>query len=217
MTRAELKTVLKTNLAEASVTSGYFSDTELNDIIQDAYSYTVAVSLCYVKRQNGLSWQNYLNYYDFVTLGVTDYIATLGIFNNVNNQWLRDDVQLKGFEQFRGDWELWVGTPQHWAPHSLKYSVIVPRYDVATGTYDLVYYAKAPTLTSDSDTFIIAEDKQDLLEYYCTGKLLESANEESKAGIWFGQFEEEMETYIERTRMLAKSDLMTRVGETRNA
>jgi hypothetical protein len=213
MTRAQLKAVLKTNLAEASVTDGYFDANEINEAIQDAYSYIVAMSLCYVKRQNGLSWQNYLPYYDFVTLGVTDYIATCGIFNNVNNQWLRDDIPMRGFDVMRTDWEMWVGCPQYWGPHSLKYVAIAPRWETASGTYDLVYYAKAPTLTSDSDTFVIAEDKQDLLEFRCTAQLLETANEESKAGIWNGQFDEEMESYIERTRSLAKSDLMNRLGE----
>jgi hypothetical protein len=216
MTRAQLKTVLKTNLAEASISNGYYDDNELNEVIQDVYSYIVATSLCYVKRQNGLSWQNSTNYYDFVTLGVTDYIATIGIFNNVSNMWLRDDLPLKGLDNIRIDWELWVGNPQYWFPHSLQYNVVAPRFDTATGTYDLLYYAKAPTLTSNSDTFVIAEDKQDLLEYRCTAQLLETANEESKAGVWNSLFDDEMESYIERTRSLAKSDLMNRVGETRS-
>jgi len=215
MNRGQLKTILKTNLAEAGVTDGYFDDNELNEAIQDAYSYTVAHSLCYVKRQNGLSWQNSTNYYDFVTLGITDYIATCGIFNNVNNQWLRDDLPIRGFDILRTDWELWIGCPQYWAPHSLKYVAVAPRFDTATGTYDIVYYAKAPTLTSNSDTFVIADDKNNLLEYRCTAVLLETANEESKSQIWNSQFNEELESYIERTRSLAKSDLMNRLGESK--
>jgi len=142
--RGELKKVIKANLALKGIDNGFFQDDDLNSHIQDAYDYTIANSLCHIKISPNINWQSYENYYDLKALGLTDYIGTVGVFNNNDNLWLRDNVPNRLFDGLRIDWELWIGNPQFWSPHSLKYIAIAPRFNVAVGSFKVTYYAEAP-------------------------------------------------------------------------
>lgn len=207
MTRKEIRDLVRINLADAGIT--YYSDAEINASIQDAYNEICAKSQCLVKSSTR-NWAA-ANYYDFLTDGVTDYLGCIAIFNNVTNQWLRDDLSLRDFDRLRKDWELWTGQPQYWAPHSIKYTAIAPKLATAAGTFILWYWATAPTLSGDSDTPSIATDVHDLFEQYCTGDLLETAEEAVKASVFWSQYDAGILEYKERCHNLAKAELLLRI------
>src|SRR5579872_5313919 len=179
MNRGQIRTRVESNLSDAGV---FFSANAINDSLQDAYNEVASRTRCIIKSAT-VNQVADSNYYDFITLGVTDYLATIGIFNNETQFWLRDDLSLRDFDRLRRNWELWVGSPQFWAPHSLKYIAIAPvNAVVTTQTFTLWYWAIAPTFTLDSDSPLIATDKQNLLENYACGDLLADAKEYTKAG-----------------------------------
>lgn len=208
MTRGQLKTILLSNLNDVGVT---FDDVSLNASIQMAYNEVVIRSKCIIKSASVLQVAN-SPYYDFVALGMTDYLGLIGIFNVATQFWLRDDISLRDFDRLRRNWELWTGAPQFWAPHSLQYTAIAPNEAMVVDQHFTIWYwAIAPTLTSDSDSFLIATDKQNLLENYGTADLLEDAKEWVKATDYMLTYEEDLEEYRQRCVKLAKADLLQRV------
>lgn len=208
MNRGQLRANIQSNLQDAGVT--YYQDAEINTSIQDAYNIIAAKSFCIIKSVT-LNWESY-NYYDFIGLGVSDYLGTIAIFNIATNQWLRDDLSLRDYDRLRRDWETWNGQPMFWTPHSLKYVAIVPFLTAAVGTFTLWYWATAPTLGSDSDSPLVSSDVQSFLfEGYCTGELLETGEEPSKANDWWMQYKKYITTYKERCINVAKSDVLLRV------
>lgn len=208
-TRAQLRAILKVNLAESGITNGQFNDDEINDSIQDAYNEIVKSTYCIIKTTN-VNFVNNCTYYDFVALGVTDYMGCIAIFNNNTNWWLRDDIQLRDYQRLRRDWETWNGQSQFWAGHSLKYVALAPKLLTAVGYMVLTYWAFAPILT-DSDTPLVASDMQSLFEYYCMGDLLDGADEPMKAADWWKQYKTNIPKYKERCKNLAKAQLLLRV------
>lgn len=211
MNRLQIRDRIRKNLVDAGVT--YYTEENINDIIQDAYDLIAAESQCIVKRVT-LNWQANVNYHDFLTnFSVSDYLGVVAIFNNSTNQWLRDDVSLRDLDRIRRDWEKWTGTPQFWAPHSQRYTIIAPHYPspISGLTFDLVYYAQAPQFTTDTDVPLVSADMQRLFEFYCTGDLLESAEEINKAQKWTNQYLTEIVNYKERCHNLARNELLLRI------
>ena len=211
MTRGELKDIVRANLYDAAVT--FWSVDDLEDSIQDAYDDIAALTQCIIKKQSAVSWISNTGYIDpVVDCGITDYMAVTAVFNNNSNLWLRDDVSLRQFDHLRIDWENWAGQPQMWAPVNNKYFAIAPKMVTATGTFDLYYWARAPQLTSDSDTFLIATDMQVLLEQYVTADMLEQAQEYVKAqSPWWKDYYEGIVQYTERCKKLAARDVLLRI------
>ena len=111
-TRGEVKAEIQNNLIELNF--NFYSDLDLNNSIQDAYDDIVILTQC-IQKKVTLPWLSNLSYYNFNSL-LPDYLGTIAIFNNVTNQWLRDDLNLKDFDRIRRDWENWIGTPMFWAP-----------------------------------------------------------------------------------------------------
>jgi hypothetical protein len=209
-TRGQIKADLQGNLNDLSI--NFYSDTDLNDAVQDAYNDIVILTQC-IQKSATLNWVTELTYYDFITLGITDYLGTIGIFNNVTNLWLRDDLSLKDFDRIRRDWEKWNGTPLFWAPVDPKYTAIVPKYlgTGSLGTFKLYYWALAPTLTLDASTFLIAGDMQQMITQYATADLLEQAQEFTKAMDYWNQYYPNIVSYADRVKRSCKSDLLLRV------
>lgn len=203
-TFTQIKTNIRSNLNDAGVT--FFTAQDLIDSTQDAYDSCVALSWCLVKTVT-LNWQNDLSYYDFVSLGVSDYLATVAIFDNVSNRWLCDDENTKTLDLLRNDWELWHGQPQGWLPINFQYIAIYPKQAIATGTF-VLYYVALPPIIVDGDVPLIANDKQVLIELDATADLLEQAEEFTKASTYWQEYFMNFEEYIERTRNLAKADLL---------
>lgn len=208
MNRGQIRTRVESNLSDAGV---FFSANAINDSLQDAYNEVSTRTRCIIK---SVSVNQVANspYYDFITLGVTDYLATIGLFNINTQFWLRDDLSLRDFDRLRRNWELWTGSPQFWAPHSLKYIAVAPNEAaITTQMFTLWYWAVAPTFTADSDTPLIATDKQNLLENYACADLLGDAKEFTKASSYLSQYEEDIQEYKKRCVNLAKADLLLRV------
>src|SRR6185436_5900487 len=158
-TFATIKTNIKQNLGNSNT----YSNTDVDDSVQDAYDDIVALSQCIVKKTT-LNFQDNLNYYNFrdnvnfPNIYVADLMAVTAIFSNLTNLWLLDDKVLKDFDRDRIDWENWTGATVWWAPtNDYRRYVIVPMQPVASGTFDLYYWAKAPTVV-DGDTPLLPND-----------------------------------------------------------
>lgn len=208
-TRAQLRANVRSNLADAGIT--YYDDLQINNALQDAYDKIATECFCIIKSvQIAQIASN--PYYDFLSLGVVDYLGTIGIYNQATNFWLRDDVSLMDFDRLRRDWEKWEGQPQFWTPHSLKYVAMCPNLSsVGTEAFLLWYWAIAPQFTSDSDVPLVATDMQTLFEYYATADLLESAEELVKATPYWASWGSDKEDYKQRCLNLAKVDLLLRL------
>lgn len=207
--RGQLRSIIRSNLHDVGIT--FYDDDSINQSIQDAYDTIATRCLCIVKSATVNQVAN-SPYYDFKTLGVADYLGTIGIFNLSTNFWLRDDVALRDFDRLRRDWEQWSGAPQFWTPHSLKYAAIVPNLTaITTEQFTLWYWAIAPTLILDSDTPLIATDMHSLIEMYSTADKLEDAEELTKAKTYWDRFEDDVKDYNKRCLNLAKTDLLMRV------
>lgn len=209
MTRAQLRTAVRSNLNDSGVT--FFDDDNINQSLQDGYN-EIAVKCRCIQKSVLVNQVANSPYYDFLTLGVTDYLGAFAIFNQETQFWLRDDVTLRDYDRIRRDWEMWVGQPQFWAPHSLKYVAIAPSLAAVSGQqFTLWYWATAPIFTADSDVPLIATDTQNLLEFYATADLLEDAAEPIKASIYWADYEIDREEYKTRCVDIARADLLLRV------
>lgn len=231
MNRGEIKDNIRTNLADLGVVN--YSEGTLNDSLQDAYD-DIAVLTQYNVKEVTVNWVSNLSYYNFITLGIPDYLMPIAIFNNVTNRYLRDDLSLRDFDRIRRDWENWTGTPIFWAP-SDPYSVGIAAKYVGTvvsgafaplafssafyigsgaasfGTFQLIYSATAPLWVSDSDVPQIATDVQNLFEFYSTADMLEQFEEFTKADEYWGKYWDSIEDYASRVKRNNKADLLLRV------
>ena len=233
-TRGQVKAEIQNNLIELNF--NFYSDDDLNASVQDAYDDIVILTQC-IQKRIVLPWISNLSYYKYTERGVADYLGTIAIFNNVTNQWLRDDLSLKDFDRIRRDWEVWIGTPLFWAPSDPDNIAICPKYlnssivygafDAGSfdngsyfvnnaylaglGDYELFYWALAPKLVSDNDTFLIASDKTTALTQYATADLLEQAQEFNKAQTFWNPYALNVDDYADRVKRNCKSDLLLRI------
>lgn len=207
---------LRTNVYQSLGDTGQtlYTPSDINASIQDAYNEVAAKTTNIVKTATGLNWSTATKgvYFDFVTdFGITDFMSVISIFDYNSNQYLNDVLSYRDLNRVRPDWELWRGNPQYWVPHSLKYTIICPVLSSPTGTFDLTYYASAPTLSNDSSIPLIATDMQAMLEEYATADLLESMEEFRKAVIWWNEYYEDLSLYKQRCHNLAKLNFLPRV------
>ena len=210
-----IKDNIRTNLGDAAIAN--FSIQDINDSCQDAYNEVVAISQCILKKTT-LSFLSNTNYYDLPSL-VPDFMAMTAGFNNNTNLWLLDDKTLKDFDRDRVDWELWTGQPVWWAPcNDGRKVVLVPKLTIATGNFDLYYWAVAPTII-DSESPLVPPDFESLIECYATADLLEQFEEFTKAQNYWkefwgidenGQIDENqgIGNLCRRTKNIAQSDLV---------
>lgn len=208
MTRGDSKTIIVKNLENAG--SVFYSDPELNDSIQDAYD-DIALLTQFNVKSTTIS-QAAKNYYDFKNQhSISDYLSTIAIFNSLSNFWLRDDLAYRQLDRIRRDWENWRGNSAFWTPVNYQWVAIAPFNEVPTGNFTLKYAAIAPTLTADTDTYLIAADMADLIEYYVTADMLETAEEFTKAGVYWKLYFEHIAAYKERCHNIARADLQLRI------
>lgn len=205
MTRGQLITNIRANLNDAGVS--FYTATDLTDSLQDGYDDVAAQSKCIVKSST-INWQNGLSYYDFISLSVSDYLGCTAIFNNNNNLWLEDFYTRFQVDNEDPHWEITEGEPRLWIPINFKYIAVYPRKTTATGNFSLKYWAKAPTMTLDSDIPLIATDKHELMEFYTTADLLEQGEEYSKAATYWQEYENSLSDYIERVQNISRADLL---------
>lgn len=201
----------------------YMNNADVNAAMQEAYNLTVALTQCIIKKVT-LNFQNNLNYYDFTdtvnynAIYVSDYLATLAIFNKATNLWLLDDKTLKDFDKDRVDWENWTGQAVWWAPcNDGKKNVIVPKLVIASGQFDLYYYATAPAIVG-SNSPLFPSDFHGLIKYWSMFSLLADAQEFKKAEIFWNEFwgtstgeqnyDKSLFALASRIKNMAKSDLL---------
>ena len=219
-TFAQIKSNIQDNLQDYSI---HWSNADLTNAVQDAYDETICMSQCLIKKTT-LSFQDNLNYYDFLNLPdfpniyISDFMATTAIFNNNTNLWLLDNKVLKDFDRDRLDWENWTGEAIWWVPcNDSKKNAFVPKQPIATGNFDIYYWAQAPTVV-DSETPLVPVDFHSLIELHATGALLELAREFTKARAYFEEFwgiddgeqnlDEGIYLLASRSKNIAKSDLL---------
>ena len=205
MTREELKEKVLKNLNNAGLS--YYTTNDLNDAIQDGYDDIVALSQCLVGSIQ-LNWQGDLTYYFFKSLGATDYLRPVAIFNHTTKLFLGDNLSLRDFDKLRDDWETWNAEPQYWAPHSFESVAIVPKPLVASGQYTLYYIKEAPVIASDVTAFLFSKFADDLIEAYVTADLLEQAEEFTKATNYWKDYFDGLRDYKIQCSNLAKADLL---------
>lgn len=234
-TRGQIKADIQDNLSDLSI--NFYSDTDLNDSIQDAYDDIAVLTQC-IQKQVTLNWLSNLSYYNFqLRYQLSDYLGTIAIFNNVSNLWLRDDLSLKDFDRIRRDWETWIGTPIFWAPSDPNNIAICPKFlasNVTYGAFDvgsfdsnsyfvnnsaqnslgsfiLYYWAIAPTLATDNDVLLIASDQSTTMTQYVTADLLEQCQEFNKAQSYWGPYFKGVAEYADRVKRNCKADLLLRI------
>lgn len=229
-TRGQIKSDIQSNLTDLNV--NFFSDTDINESIQDAYDDVAILTQC-IQNIATLNWVSNLSYYDFVSLGISNYLGTIAIFNNVTNLWLADTLSLKDFDRIRRDWETWIGTPLYWAPSDYKRIAVAAKYSAvsgggafsnafsdaffidsaigALGSFKLYYWSLAPTLVLDSETFLIASDMDQLITQYVTADLLEQAQEFTKAMGFWESYNSNIISYSDRVKRNNKADLLLRI------
>lgn len=208
MTRAIVKERVLKNLNDAGAV--YFTADDLNDSIQDAYDDIAALSQCLVASVT-LSWLANETYYYFESLGATDFLSVLAIYNHNTKRFLDDSISLTQFDRIRDDWEIWNGQPEYWAPHTFASAAIVPRLAAATGQYTLYYSKQAPVMTLDTDSFVFTKLAEDLVEHYVTADMLEQAEEFVKASTYWKDYFEGVLTYKAQCKNIAKADLILHV------
>lgn len=204
MTFADIKADIRINLNDAGVTA--YSVADIDDAVQDAYDDIVFHSHCIIKSVN-LPWQSNSPYYDFAAISVTDYMGCTAIFNNNNNLWLDDNTTRQQLRNEDPRWEVTLGEPILWLPINFRYIAVYPHGASSVGTFDLKYWAKAPTVV-DADTPLIAADMQDLVTFYATADLLEQWEEYTKARVFWEEYIGDLEDYKERVENIAKAELM---------
>jgi len=203
---SDIKYHVRKNLEDLGIT--FFSAPDIDDSFIDAYADIVIRSKCIIKKATGLSWIANLSYIDFITdYGVTDYMATTAIFNTNLNRFLEDNLSTTQFNLIREDWEICVGEPTNWAPSDFKRIAVFPRQSSAQGTFDLYYWATAPSFV-DADTPLVSTDKQQMFEQYGVADLLEQQEEFAKSLVFWKEYFKNLEEYSDRVHRLAKSDLM---------
>lgn len=208
MTRADVKTRVLKNLNDAGAT--YYTGADLEDAIQDAYDDIVALSQCNFASIT-LNWPANTTYFFLESLGATDYISTVAIYNHNTKRFLDDSVNLRQFDGIRDDWEIWNGQPEFWTPHTFESVAIAPRLATATGQYTVYYIKRAPVLAQDSDSFIFSKFADDLVETYVTADLLEQAEEFTKAALFWKPYFEGVLAYKQECQNLARTDLILHV------
>lgn len=205
MTFGEIKNNVRSNLADAGVV--LYSEDNLSESLQDGYDDVAFQTHCIIKKRTDIDFQ--ISPYIDLTFFIEDYLTTTAIFNNNTKRWLLDCLTVRDFDKIRDDWELWTGSPLFWAQVNFQLNALVPYY-VALPLFkpDIYYAATAPTITSDSDSPLIASDFQNLLEHYVTADLLEQDEEFVKAGEFWQLYVEQVPEYRNRVKRLAKRDLL---------
>jgi hypothetical protein len=208
MTRFEVIQEVSRNLNDLGRV--FWTAQDLLDSFQDALDDIYALIQVEVKEVT-LNWQNDLSYYIWKDLGITDYLYTIAIFNNNTNLFLDDSTSLRNLDAIRNDWETWIAEPFLWAPVAFDRIVIVPKKEIATGTFKHIYATIAPIITVDTELLNLPPDMQSLLVDYMTGDLLEQAEEFKKAQMYWQTYFAAIIEYSKRRHSLAGSDLLLRI------
>lgn len=186
MTRDQIAARVRFNLNDVGIT--FYSANDINDSLQDGYHETVALART-IESTATVNFTANLSYYNLSSL-ISDYIHVIGIYNNSSGQWL-DYLLLKLLQETDARWETKIGQPKFFTVLDDSYIAIYPKPATTVGSMLVMYKAMANTL-SGATTPTVPDFHQVVLEEYSTMDLLEQAEEFTKAGIWMGEYFEEI-------------------------
>jgi hypothetical protein len=175
MDRASIRTEILENLDDLGI--NYYTLSDVNESITDSYNRIAVVTGCLTK---AVLVTPQLNCYWDVKSVVPDYLYPVGIYNYNTNCWL-EGRYCKSFDQFRWDWELWLGEPEWFAPVDYRRLALVPHQVNPSSQQFLLIYRAVPPVLDDSYQFPIIQPLQNVFVHYCLGDLLEQAKEYQKA------------------------------------
>jgi hypothetical protein len=198
MTRTELKNRLKINFDQNSI---YYTETDLDDSIQDGYDEIVAYAGV-IHKATTISFTEDVSYYDFGSL-ISDFFALVALWNNHTQRWMFPS-SFRLLDKFRDDWETVYGTPEYFVPINHRWVTVYKKPSAAGyGDMYVFYKASADTLNDESDLDIPLEHQR-VLERYVTGDLHEQAEEWVKAQREFGLYVEglgDLKTHVMNHRV----------------
>lgn len=208
MTRAALAAKIRTNLNDLGIT--FYSVSDINESIQDAYDEIVVYSECIEKRTD-INFTSNSSYYKVGEELPSDFYRVIGILNDETNRWLTGSFDRNELI-YANDWETTSGTAYNFTILGFDRIGITGRKSNATGYFKMFYKAQAPIL--QNSTHLLINDNFILLpELYATADLLEQNQEFSKASIYWNQYDEMLEKYRDKIQLLSKSDrVFTRGG-----
>ena len=184
MTRGQAKAKVKINLDSHN----YFSDTDLNDSLQDSYDEVVAATGC-IENVFELTTEPNRLYYNLLSL-IPNYFHVVRIFSPTLKSFL-EETDIRRLDRVRKDWELWRDNPCFWFPHSYERIAIVP---AASSAQQLIvfYKSSASQILIDVTNFNIPLEGQYIPENFTTCDLLEQAQEYQKAGHFLKQYQNDL-------------------------
>lgn len=200
MTRDQIAGKVRENLSDLGIT--YYSVSDINESIQDAYEEVVVYCEC-IEKETDIEYRNDTTYYDLSAL-VPDYYRPLRIFNTSENFQLRFGTDREQ-DSWNTIWEISSRTARDAVILGPRYIGFNGRAAEATGKFHLNYKAQAPVLSGNSVILINAAYLL-LLENYATADLLEQNQEYIKAQIYWNQYDEMIEIYRSKIMLLSKTD-----------
>jgi hypothetical protein len=188
-TRTELSSKIRQFLND----SGYFySESDINDSIQDGYDEVAALSGC-IEKVTSISFTLNTVYYDMRSL-ISDYISVVGIWNRRVKRWLTP-VSLRQLDGLSEKWEITTSEPFAFCPVNYRYIAVFPAIaatgSAATNKMYIVYKAAAETLIASSEPAIPLSLQEDILNSYVSMDMFEQAEEWTKA-------QEHFKSYLEK-------------------
>lgn len=187
MTRDQISANVIDNLGD----SGVFCDLpEINDAVQDGYSDLVLTHGLLPKATTIDIVANRV-YYDLPDL-IPDFVSLRGLFLVPQKRWLNPS-HLRYLQIQRSDWELSKGSSVDFWPVNYRRVALFPHYavNITSGLY-VFYYASAPTVALGNESINVPVGSGfRAIEAYATSCCLETAEEFTKASIYYQEYLEE--------------------------
>ncbi len=190
MTRSDAKARVRANLDDAGIT--FFTATDIEDSLQDAYYYTSCFANT-IEKSVDISFTKDNPYYTLSSI-IPDLFAVTAVYLISSKQFL----QYKSREELKGsrrDYENWRGVPEFFCvlgPHRIglfpQPANVVSVTQTANKDLKIFYRAFDDAVTSDTATYRLHQDVENVLEYYATADLLEQAQEINAAQTWWDRF-----------------------------
>lgn len=200
-TRADNALAVRENLDDLGIS--FYSSTDINDSLQDAYNKFCALTGCIVKSTHyPILSQPYWN----LGASIPNYLYTVGLWNYGMNKWMEAKPR-RFLDNIRWDWELWTGNPFYFCPIDFRRIVVAPSLPAPSGVVYLLYKAKAPIM-SDATVPLIPNQIEHILEWYATADLLEQAKEYNKAAEYWAEWRRGINVANQNIHNPAQSDRM---------
>ncbi len=204
-TRLDVKNDISAHLNDAV----FYTDTDLNESIQDGYNESVLLTRAIEKRYT-LNLIANLVYYKLTTY-MTDLYSVTQIFLQEHRRWLIPKSQNWLDRHYKENWELAIGSPIYFTIVNYERIGICPHPAAAAGSLDIYYKASAPTMTSDTNVFDIPNADHVMQKYVITD-LLAQAQEFTKASGYYKKYIDQIKQVNNRIGQRNFPDKMQTLG-----